>query len=60
MALGAYSTTMKAYALRVITLNKMRVDGPGSLLHHDEGLCLESYFSNMMKAYALRVITLTH
>ena len=50
---------MKAYALRVITLNKMRADGPGSLLHHDDDLCLESYYSNMMKAYALRVITLT-
>jgi len=24
----------------------MRVDGPGSLLHHDEGLCPESYYSN--------------
>ena len=24
----------------------MRADGPGSLLHHDEGLCPESYYSN--------------
>jgi len=24
----------------------MRVDGPGSLLHHDEGLRPESYYSN--------------
>jgi len=49
----------------------MRVDGPGSFLHHDEGLCPESYYSNtmrayalgallqLMRAYALRVITLT-
>jgi len=55
MALGAYSTTMKAYALRVITLNKMRVDGPGSLLHHDEGLCLESYYFNTLRAYSRMV-----
>jgi len=38
----------------------MRADGPGSFLHHDEGLCPESYYSNtmgallhMMRAYAL-------
>ena len=31
----------------------MRADGPGSLLHHDEGLCLVSYYSTTMRAYAL-------
>jgi len=52
-------------ALRAL-LYKMRVDGPGSFLHHDEDLRPESYYSNtmgallhMMRAYALRVITLT-
>jgi len=46
MALGAFSTTMRAYALRVITLTTMRAYALGALLQ-------------MMRVYALRVITLT-
>jgi len=47
MSLGAFTTTMRAHALRVITLTTMRAYALGALLQ-------------MMRAYALRVtITLT-
>jgi len=47
MALGAFSTMKRAYALRVITLTTMRAYALRALLQ-------------MMRAYALRVVTLTH